>query len=138
MDVFNTQKRSEIMSKVKSKGNKSTEMKLVEFFKATGIKGWRRHYDVIGKPDFAFPKRKIAVFADGCFWHGHDCRNTTPKQNAEFWTNKINKNRERDTKVCLELTKKGWTVIRIWECYIKKNNFPEYFRYLLIDDNPIK
>ena len=63
------------MRNVKSKRNQSTEMRLIAFFKANGIKGWRRNYPITGKPDFVFPKLKTAIFADGCFWHGHDCRN---------------------------------------------------------------
>ena len=70
-DIFTHEKRSEIMSQVRSKGNKSTELKLISYFKQYGIKGWRRNYSVKGRPDFIFPDKKIAVFVDGCFWHGH-------------------------------------------------------------------
>lgn len=77
-DVFDKEKRSSIMQCVRSKGNKSTEIKLIQVFAENGITGWRRNYQVKGHPDFVFPKRKIAVFVDGCFWHGHDCRNTRP------------------------------------------------------------
>lgn len=75
-DIFNDEKRSEIMRKVKSKKNKSTELRLIEIFKQNGITGWKRNYPVKGHPDFVFQKEKVAVFVDGCFWHGHDCRNT--------------------------------------------------------------
>ena len=71
-DVFDAEKRSDIMRQVKSKKNKSTELRLIEIFKQNGITGWRRNYPVKGHPDFVFPKKKIAVFVDGCFWHGHD------------------------------------------------------------------
>lgn len=118
-DVFPAEKRSEIMRKIKSKRNRSTEMRLLDFFKANGIKGWRRNYPLSGKPDFVFPKLKIALFADGCFWHGHDCRNTRPEQNKEYWAKKRDRNRERDRQVTELLTRKGWKVIRIWECEIK-------------------
>ena len=84
-DVFEKEKRSDIMKRVRSKGNKTTELKLIEIFKDTGIKGWRRNYPVVGHPDFVFLDRKIAVFVDGCFWHGHDCRNTRPVENADYW-----------------------------------------------------
>ena len=75
-DIFDNEKRSEIMRKVKSKKNKSTELRLIEVFKKNGIIGWKRNYPVKGHPDFVFLKEKVAVFVDGCFWHGHDCRNT--------------------------------------------------------------
>lgn len=65
-DVFDKVTRSAVMSKVRSKGNKSTEMRLIELFDERGIKGWRRNYPVKGHPDFVFPKRRIAVFVDGC------------------------------------------------------------------------
>jgi DNA mismatch endonuclease, patch repair protein len=74
-DTFTKKQRSNVMRAVKAKGNKSTELKLVEIFKSYHITGWRRNYKIIGKPDFVFPKLKIALFADGCFWHGHNCRN---------------------------------------------------------------
>lgn len=120
-DVFDKEKRSEIMSKVKSGGNKSTELKLVQYFKDNKITGWRRNSKLFGKPDFVFPKRKVAVFVDGCFWHGHDCRNTRPKDNEDYWTKKISKNMSRDVEVTLQLEKLGYTVVRIWECEVKKN-----------------
>ena len=78
MDVFDKAKRSDIMRKVKSKNNKSTEQNLIHFFNENKITGWRRNYSVKGHPDFVFLKERIAVFVDGCFWHGHDCRNTKP------------------------------------------------------------
>ena len=82
-DTFDKNKRSAIMKSVKSSGNKSTELRLIAFFKANNIKGWRRKYPVKGHPDFVFVDKRIAVFVDGCFWHGHDCRNTKPKQNED-------------------------------------------------------
>lgn len=85
-DVFDNKKRSEIMSKVRSKNNKSTELKLIQVFKENGIVGWKRNYQVKGHPDFVFLNKKVAIFVDGCFWHGHDCRNTRPSDNADYWT----------------------------------------------------
>jgi DNA mismatch endonuclease (patch repair protein) len=124
-DVYNKTKRSDVMSKVRSKGNKSTELRLVEIFAKQGIKGWRRNYPVKGHPDFVFLKKRVAVFVDGCFWHGHDCRNTRPKQNEEFWAVKREKNMARDKAVTDVLEKRGWTVMRIWECELKKKNMPD-------------
>jgi DNA mismatch endonuclease (patch repair protein) len=121
-DVFSKQKRSEVMRSVKSKGNKSTEEKLIQLFRINKISGWRRNYKVFGHPDFVFPGKKIAVFADGCFWHGHKCRNVTPADNAEYWLNKIQRNIQRDKSVTQALKKEGWSVVRIWECEIKRGD----------------
>ena len=122
-DVFTKDERSKIMSGVKSKKNKSTELKIIQIFKKYHIKGWRRNYKIFGNPDFVFPQLKLIVFTDGCFWHGHNCRNTEPVDNAVYWQNKIVKNRSRDRLVSLKLIKKGWHVLRIWECElnVKKN-----------------
>ncbi len=119
-DIFSKEKRSEIMRAVKSKKNLSTEIRLIQLFKERKIKGWRRNYKLLGKPDFVFPKSKIAVFADGCFWHGHNCRNTKPAQNAAYWQRKIERNKQRDREVTEALELKQWRVIRIWECEIKE------------------
>lgn len=121
-DTFSKPERSAIMQKVKSKGNKSTEQKLIAIFKANGIAGWRRQYPVTGKPDFVFTKQKIAVFADGCFWHGHNCRNITPQQNADYWNKKRERNILRDNTITKLFEQRGWTVLRLWECDIKSGN----------------
>ena len=123
-DVFDKETRSAVMSRVRSKGNKSTELRLIEIFRSKGITGWRRNYPVKGHPDFVFPKKRIAVFVDGCFWHGHDCRNTRPKANEEFWAAKRERNIVRDTAVTGEFEKRGWLVLRIWECELKRKNLP--------------
>ena len=119
-DVFSKSKRSEVMRAVKSRGNKSTELKLIGIFKAEKIVGWRRNHKLFGKPDFIFPKQRLAVFLDGCFWHGHDCRNTKPADNADYWRQKIERNKNRDELVSKTLAEKGWQVLRIWECRIAK------------------
>lgn len=121
-DTFTKSQRSDVMRKVKSNRNKSTELKLIQFFKENSIKGWRRNYKLFGKPDFVFPKQRLAIFLDGCFWHGHDCRNTKPKDNAEYWQTKIARNQQRDKNVTVTLTNKNWTVVRIWECELKDKN----------------
>lgn len=121
-DVFSKDDRSAIMSKVRSDGNKSTELKLIQYFKEMNITGWRRHYKVKGHPDFVFPDRRVAVFVDGCFWHGHDCRNTRPSDHAEYWQQKRRRNMERDQAVTKLFESRGWKVIRIWECELKKKN----------------
>lgn len=118
-DIFTRAERSRIMRSVKQHGNKSTEIKLIHIFRKNSITGWRRGYPLFGKPDFVFPKKRLTIFVDGCFWHGHDCRNTVPKDNAEYWQKKIARNRARDQRVTSELIKKKWQVVRIWECEIQ-------------------
>ena len=121
-DVFDGKKRSEIMKKVRSRNNKSTELKLIQVFRENSIKGWRRGYPVKGHPDFVFLDKKIAVFVDGCFWHGHDCRNTRPADHAEYWAKKRERNIRHDKEVTAMFEQRGWRVIRIWECELKKKN----------------
>jgi DNA mismatch endonuclease, patch repair protein len=107
------------MAQIRSKGNKSTELKVVSLFRQHGITGWRRHWPVAGRPDFAFPKVKIAMFVDGCFWHGHNCRLFRHSQNADYWKTKIERNKKRDRRVNKTLRAAGWSVIRVWECHLK-------------------
>ena len=121
-DVFSKQKRSDIMKHVRSCGNKSTELKLIDIFREQSITGWRRKYPVTGHPDFVFLKFRIAVFVDGCFWHGHDCRNTRPEQNRDYWMIKRQRNIQHDAEITKAFESRGWTVIRIWECELKKKN----------------
>lgn len=121
-DVFSKEKRSEVMKAVKSKNTKTTELKMIQIFKELKISGWRRTYPLIGKPDFVFPKKRVAVFVDGCFWHGHDCRNVTPKDNSDFWSKKRAYNKAHDQEVNNLLSDKGWKVVRIWECELKNKN----------------
>jgi DNA mismatch endonuclease (patch repair protein) len=87
-DTFTRKERSAIMRKIKSSGNKTTEYSLIKIFKQNRITGWRRNYPLLGKPDFVFPSKRIVIFTDGCFWHGHNCRNITPKQNQTYWNKK--------------------------------------------------
>jgi len=115
--------RGELMSRVRSTGNKTTEERFVRLLRRAQAKGWRRHLRLPGRPDFAWRKIKLAVFLDGCFWHGHRCRNLTPRTNAAAWNQKIRANQARDRKNNKALKERGWTVIRIWECQLA--NRPE-------------
>lgn len=110
------------MRSVKATHNRSTELRLISLLRERGINGWRRNYPVAGKPDFVFLRQKIAVFTDGCFWHGHDCRNTRPSQNAEYWQKKRAKNQQRDREVTRKFEARGWRVIRVWECQLRKDH----------------
>lgn len=95
---------------------------MIDIFKQNGITGWKRNYPVKGHPDFVFLKEKVAVFVDGCFWHGHDCRNTRPAENKEYWQKKCERNMKHDNDVTAMFEARGWKVLRIWECELKKRN----------------
>jgi len=138
-DVFNKEKRTEIMRSVKSRYTKSTEIRLQSIFTKYCITGWRKDYPVKGHPDFVFLKKRVAVFVDGCFWHGHDCRNTRPSSNAEYWSAKRERNQRRDDEVTDMFIKRGWTVLRIWECELKKKNEDALVKRLqkIIIESPI-
>ena len=113
--------RGELMSRISAKGNKTTEARLASLLRKAGLTGWRRNLLVLGRPDFVWRKSKLAVFVDGCFWHGHDCgRNLTPKTNARAWSEKIRRNKARDRHSASRLRQLGWRVLRIWECQLAR------------------
>ena len=114
-DIFTEAKRSEVMARIRSGGNKDTELALMQVFRAHGITGWRRHQAVFGKPDFVFPKLRLALFVDGCFWHACPLHTTKPRNNAAFWRKKFAANQTRDRLVTRTLRARGWRVLRIWE-----------------------
>jgi DNA mismatch endonuclease (patch repair protein) len=121
-DVFSKEKRSEVMSKIRDKKNKDTELALLKIFRKLHISGWRRNQAIFGKPDFIFYKEKIAIFVDGCFWHLCPKHSNIPSNNQEFWKKKLNANKKRDKLVTKELRKQGWNVIRFWEHELKNEN----------------
>ncbi len=126
-DVFTQEKRSHVMSRIRGSGNRDTELRLIQLFREHRIGGWRRNRPLFGKPDFVFPKNRVAVFVDGCFWHGcpKPKHSPMPKNRAEWWAAKLQRNRERDLLVTRTLRKQGWRVTRIWECDLaKKANWP--------------
>jgi len=105
-----------MMSRIRGRGNKETELALAKLLRQHVIKGWRRHQPIFGKPDFIFPKARLAVFVDGCFWHGCPKHATKPKNNRSVWRRKLSSNKRRDQLVNQTLRHAGWQVIRIWEC----------------------
>lgn len=133
-DVFSKQKRSAVMALIRSRGNKATELRLITVFRAHQITGWRRGARLQWKiergplkpfrvhPDFVFRARKLAVFVDGCFWHGCPIHGTQPRQNGAFWRKKIAANRTRDRLVTRTLRARGWTVLRLWEHELARKN----------------
>ena len=121
-DVHTPKQRSKNMSAIKGRGNATTELRLIKLFRNNKVKGWRRHYDkLLGKPDIVFLNKRIAVFTDGCFWHGCPKCYVKPESNKKFWINKVHRNRERDKKVNKELRKRDWKVLRIWEHKLLKS-----------------
>lgn len=119
MDNVSKEVRSRIMAGIRSRGNATTELTLGELLWAAGLRGYRKHWRVQGKPDFAWPGRKVAVFVDGCFWHGCSCK-CLPNTNRAFWRDKIETNKRRDLRVARSLRWEGWKVIRVKECAIRK------------------
>lgn len=114
-DIFTKAKRSQVMAAVRGRGNRSTEGAVVALLRRHGITGWRRHQGVLGRPDFVFRREKVAVFVDGCFWHGCPRHGTMPVRNRGFWRAKLERNMARDRRVTRRLRREGWSVVRIWE-----------------------
>jgi DNA mismatch endonuclease, patch repair protein len=144
-DVFTKTKRSEVMSRIRGRGNKDTELALARLLRQYRITGWRRHLLVRAtvdsswlrverrkrrgkfhqpstlssqltvRPDFVFLKSRTALFVDGCFWHSCPKHATKPKNNAAFWRKKLAANKRRDALVTRTLRHAGWRVLRIWE-----------------------
>ena len=120
MDIWDKEKRSEVMSKVRSKNTKP-EIRLRKALFARGFRYRANDKKLPGKPDIVLPKYKTVIFLHGCFWHGHkDCKYAErPKTNAEFWNDKINSNAERDETNVRKLTEAGWNVVIVWGCEIR-------------------
>lgn len=139
-DVFSKRKRSEVMARIRGRGNKATELALVSFFRAQRITGWRRQTEVriqnsevrnfSARPDFVFKKLKLAVFVDGCFWHGCPRHATKPKNHRTFWQRKLSANKSRDALVTRTLRRAGWRVLRVWEHELTSKNAARLARRL--------
>jgi DNA mismatch endonuclease (patch repair protein) len=121
MDKVSKKVRSEIMRKVRSSNNKSTERRFRARLIQLGLRGWKVRPNFKFSPDFIFEKEKIAIFIDGCFWHGCPICKKYPLSNMKYWDKKINRNMNRDKKANKELTEQGWKVLRFWEHELKEN-----------------
>jgi len=121
-DIFSTQKRSEIMSKISGKETKP-EILVRKLLFAEGFRFRKNDKRLPGKPDIVLPKYKTVIFVHGCFWHGHlDCKKSKlPETRKEFWEMKINGNIQRDIIVQDELKALGWNIIIVWQCQLGKN-----------------
>jgi DNA mismatch endonuclease (patch repair protein) len=120
MDVFSKKKRSDIMSKIRSR---NTKVELLVFKELRKRKiHFQKHYkNAIGKPDIAIPRKKIAIFIDGDFWHGYKFNKTKSRLPKKYWLKKIENNIKRDRKNRDRLRKQGWKVLKVWEHEITTN-----------------
>ena len=121
-DVFDKKKRSDVMSRVKSK-NTRPEILVRHFLHSQGFRYSLHDKTLPGKPDIKLTKYKTVIFENGCFWHGHSnkCGYLMPKTNAEFWDSKIKNNVERDKLHLKKLHDDRWNVITVWECELKRS-----------------
>lgn len=120
-DVHTPEQRSFNMSRIRSKNTKPEEM-VRKYLFSQGFRYRKNDPRLPGKPDIVLPKYKTVIFVNGCFWHGHTgCRYFVwPKNNEDFWKEKINSNIDRDKQVVKRLADLGWNVIVIWECELKR------------------
>lgn len=120
VDTISPKYRSEIMSRVRAKNTKP-EMVVRRLLHAAGYRYRLHARDLPGKPDLVFPARRKVIFINGCFWHRHrDCALARlPKSRIEFWTDKLERNRERDERNVEALRDQGWEVLTVWECEIR-------------------
>lgn len=121
-DFFSPEERSKLMSRIRSRANISTELKIAAVLRTAGVHGWRRHLSLPGRPDFTFPKQRACIFVHGCFWH--DCPRCRKRSSTrpEYWAKKIEANRKRDRRVSRELRQRGYKVIVVWECTLRRKN----------------
>src|SRR5438477_13108172 len=119
MDRVSPLVRSKIMASVRS-FNGSTERKMATLLRINKFPAFKMQWLVVGKPDFAWPKQKVALFIDGCFWHGCPRCKRPSKSNVEFWQTKVIANRRRDSRVSRRLRRDGWKVLRVWECAVEE------------------
>src|SRR5229473_3674236 len=113
--------RSKNMRAIRSSGNKTTELRLRAILVQRAIKGWKVHpRGLLGKPDLLISSKRVAVFVDGCFWHGCPRCGHIPKTNRAYWRAKIARNKRRDLQSTRRLKALGYRVVRIWECQLAK------------------
>ena len=133
VDPLSQAERSERMARVRNAGNKSTEQRVETALRAAGIVGWRKHpREILGRPDFYFTHLRLAVFIDGCFWHGCPvCQRRIPLARREFWRHKIEGNVRRDIRQRRQLRRQGYHVMRAWEHQLGKDMWLKRLRSLI-------
>lgn len=103
------------------RANTKPELLVRHWLRRAGLTGYRLQWKAPGRPDVAWPGKRVALFINGCFWHRcPKCNLGLPKSNVEYWVMKFNRNVERDKKSLAELEEMGWKVHVIWECELKK------------------
>ena len=117
-DVFTIEKRSAVMSVIRSRGNKDTELRLISIFRAYGITGWRINHPLHGRPDFVFRSKRLAIFVDGCFWHGCPKHGRKPTSNQDYWIPKLLRNQARDRQVTTASAESSGVSLRLWEHHL--------------------
>lgn len=119
-DFFSPRERSKLMAKIRGRHNVSTELKTVAILRQAGITGWRRHLPLPGRPDFTFPRERVCIFVHGCFWH--DCPRCRKRSSTRpsYWLAKISMNRRRDRRVAGQLRQRGYQVVIVWECTLRR------------------
>jgi DNA mismatch endonuclease (patch repair protein) len=119
-DVFTPEQRSAVMRRVKGRDT-SPELKVRRLLWGMGLRYRLHRKDLPGAPDIVLPSRKLAILVHGCFWHGHDCARgaRVPKQNRDYWTAKVGRNRDRDARTLPALEAAGWTPLVVWECELR-------------------
>lgn len=131
-DPLTPRQRSAQMARVRSRKNRSTEMHVVACLMRYRFRGWKCHPDLPGRPDFCFAHRRVAVFVDGCFWHGcRHCQRNLPRSRRSFWKHKIESNRRRDRKVKRLLHGQGYSVFRVWEHALRDKRWLSRLRHTL-------
>ena len=119
-DTITPEKRSWIMSRIRSTGTKPEEF-VRKYLFAAGLRYRKNDKRYPGKPDIVLPKYKTAIYVNGCFWHMHDCKKFVwPKSNTEYWISKLTNNKNRDLKYYEQMKEKQWKVIVVWECEINE------------------
>jgi DNA mismatch endonuclease (patch repair protein) len=121
MYTVSKERRSHIMRQIRSRDTRP-ELFIRKKVHQEGFRFRLNNNNMIGKPDLVFPKYHLAVFVNGCFWHGHSCSRGAriPASNSSYWKNKIARNQQRDEKSYSLLKQNGWQVVIIWECELEK------------------
>ncbi|MCM1170301.1 MAG: very short patch repair endonuclease [Bacteroides sp.] len=118
MDIWDKEKRSAVMAKIRSKDTKP-ELLVRRYLYHRGYRYRKNVKRLPGTPDIVLHKYGVAIFVHGCFWHGHEVDGHIPHSNTTFWQEKIKRNRQRDVRNKEELRRMGWHVMTIWECQLK-------------------
>lgn len=133
VDKFSKETRSMIMSRIKSTNTKPEEI-VRKFLFSKGFRYRKNVKKLPGCPDIVLPKYKTIIFVNGCFWHMHNCDNIScPSSNIAYWNAKLQRNIERDSKNIDLLKSKGWKVIVIWECELKKNKVNDRLNKMIFE-----